>query len=363
MMLLCACGGGGGSGPGAEGSAERKVVRVGMTPFFEYHFLTVAHELGWDKELGLELKFTWLTQSGPAMQAVANGSVDTANTCTVCNYPFYETLPGVSNFITTDQYKGFVVIGRSGQAKTYDEFLKKLGDPEKAKQATIQQFRGSKWPMYSANYKPLLKGMLEQGGMSLDDVNVLNFADDEKSALALVGGTGDFYMGGLPAELNLLTNHPDDFVLVGGQEILGPAGLWYSNIAASNEWLNANETTALKLLAMNYRYNRYIQEDREAVLPIIRDAMNAHSGADLDLKQLRLVFDKFVYPRTYQQAQKETYNPSSEFYWRKSADYYLKQSNEVPDNADPVRNNPLEAWFDKLMQRPALLKWINKPLT
>jgi ABC-type nitrate/sulfonate/bicarbonate transport system substrate-binding protein len=350
--------------PAAEEPAEDEVavVRVGMTPFFEYHFFTVADELGWDDELGLDLQFTWLTQSGPAIQAVANGSIDTANTCIVCNFPFYESVPNLMNFITTDQFKGFVVIGRKGEVTTYDEFLEDLGDPEEAKLATIEQFRGATWPIYRANYDPLLSATLSQAGMTLDDVEIINFPDDEKSALAMIGGTGDFYMGGLPAEINLLTNYPDDFVLVGGSEILGPAGLWYSNIAATEEWLAANEDTALKLMAMNYRYNRYILEKRDAVLPFIRDAMNEHSGTDLTVEELEVIFDNFVGPRTYQQEAADTYNPDSPYYWGNSASYYVEQSTELPEDADYRRNNPLEEWFNKLMERDDLLAWIDSPL-
>ena len=41
---------------------------------------------------------------------------------------------------------------------------------------------------------------------------------NEKAALAMIGGEGDFYIGGLPSETNLLQNHPEDFKLIGGAE-------------------------------------------------------------------------------------------------------------------------------------------------
>jgi ABC-type nitrate/sulfonate/bicarbonate transport system substrate-binding protein len=341
---------------------DLQVVRVGMTPFFEYHYSTVASELGWDKELGLKLEFTWLTQSGPSIQALANGSIDTANTCIVCNFPFYESVPNLMNFINTDQFKGFIVIGRKGQVKTYDEFLTELGDPEKAKKATIEQFRGKTWPIYRANYEPLLTATLGQAGMTIDDVEILNFPDDEKSALAMIGGTGDFYMGGLPAEINLLLNHSDQFVLVGGADILGPAGLWYSNIASTEEWLAENEETALKLMAMSYRYNRYMNEKPDVVLPIILKAMNDHSGAQMSQDELKFVFENFVGPRTYQEDKETALNPDSDLYWGVSAEYYVKNSTELPEDADYRRNNPVDEWFAKFLARPDLLEWVDAPL-
>lgn len=348
--------------PPAPATPAPVVVRVSMTPFFDYQFWAVAKEFGWDKELGLDLQFTWFSQSGPATEALARGSVDTVNTCVVCNFPFYESVPQLMDFLTVNQFKGFVVVGRKGKCKTYQEFLEELKDPEAAKKATIQQFKGTTWPEYRVNYEPLIRGTLEQAGLTLDDIKIIDFPDDEKAALAMIGGTGDFYMGGLPSETNLLMNHPDKFVLVGGAEILGPAGLWYSQIASTKEWLEKNEDAALKIMAMSYRFNRYVNEQPERVLGIVQASINAHSGVGVTLDNLKFVFDTFLEFRTYQDEQKETYNPESPLYWGKSAEYYVKQSKDLPPGADYRRNNPLEEWFNKFLQRKDLLEWVDKPL-
>ena len=328
--------------PVAEAPAELVPVRVGMTPFFDYQFWSVAKEFGWDKELGLDLQFTWLTQSGPSIQALAGGELDMVNTCVVCNFPFYESVPEMVDFLNVNQFKGFVVLGRQGQSKSYQEFLTELGDPEKAKVAAIEQMKGKTFPVYLANYEPLLTAVLEQGGLTLSDVTTINFADDEKAALAAIGGEGDFYMGGLPSEINLLMNHPDQFKLIGGSEILGPAGLWYSNIASTKDYLAANEETALKIMAMSYRFNRYVQEDIAIVLPLVVEAMNAHSGVATDPDELKFIFDTFLDFRTYQQDQETAFNPESDLYWEQSAKYYVERSKDLPEGADYLLTNPHE---------------------
>ena len=96
--------------------------------------------------MGLDLQFEWLTQSGPSIQALANGSLDTVNTCVVCNYPFYESVPEMQNFLTVNQFKGFVVIGRVGQSKSYDELLAELGDAAKAKHGRHRADEGQDLP-------------------------------------------------------------------------------------------------------------------------------------------------------------------------------------------------------------------------
>lgn len=349
-------------GAGSVPAQEQTTVRVGMTPFFDYQFFSVAKEFGWDEELGLDLKFEWLTQSGPSIQALANGSLDTVNTCVVCNFPFYESVPEMVNFLTVNQFKGFVVIGRIGQSKPYADALAELGTPEAAKQATIEQMKGKTFPVYLANYKPLMTAVLEQAGLSLDDVTTVNFADDEKAALAFISGEGDFYMGGLPSEINLLMNHPDQFQLIGGAEILGPAGLWYSNVASTDDWLSENEDAALKIMAMSYRYNRYVQEKIDVVMPIVVKAMNDHSGVATDVESLKFIFDRFLEFRTYQQDAETTYNSDSPLFWENSAEYYVAKSTELPEGADHLRNNPLNAWYEKFVGREDLLTWVDAPL-
>jgi len=338
------------------------VVRVGMTPFFDYQFFSVAKEYGWDKELGLDLQFQWLTQSGPSIQALASGSLDTVNTCVVCNFPFYESVPEMQDFLTVNQFKGFVVVGRQGKSKSYSELLTELGDAAKAKKAAIEQFKGKTFPEYLANYKPLLTAVLEQAGIDFTDIKTINFADDEKAALAMIGGTGDFYIGGLPSEINLIMNHADQFKLIGGAEILGPAGLWYSNIAATEKWLAANQDAALKIMAMSYRYNRYVREKIDTIMPIVVKAMNDHSGVATDINSLKFIFDKFLEFRTYKQDADTTYNPNSPLFWENSAKYYVAKSTELPKGADYALKNPLNAWYKKFIAKKDLLAWVDTPL-
>lgn len=345
-----------------EATGEAVPVRVAMTPFFDYQFFSVADELGWDEELGLDLQFTWFTQSGPSVQALVNGSVDTVNTCVICNFPFYESVPELTDFLTVNQFKGFVLIGRVGQSTSYAEFLEELGDPAAAQKATLEQVRGKTFPMYSANYETLLKATLDQAGMTLEDVQITNFPDDEKAALAYIGGTGDFYMGGLPSEINLLQNHPEEFQLIGGSEILGPAGLWYSQVASSTDWLAANEDAALKIMALSYRFNRYVNDQPDVVMPIVARAMNEHSGVATSEDDLGFIFDTFLAFRSYQDDATTTYDPGSDLYWGRSADYYVTQSADLPEGADYRRQNPLDEWFEKFLARADLLEWVDAPL-
>lgn len=364
VVATSSCGGtrSGGSPTTVSSTTVPVTVSVGETPFFDYQFFAVAKKLGWDKQLGLNLKFSWLTQSGPAVAALANGSVDTANTCVVCNYPYYSSVPDLRDFLTTEQFKGFVLIGRKGKSKSYAQYLAKFHNAKKAKKATIEQLRGKTFPIYTANYKAMLQAVLSEAGMTLKDVKVINFADDQKSALAFEGGTGDFYFGGLPAEISILQGRQNQFQIIGGTEILGPAGLWYSNVAATSSWLAKNKDTALKIMAMSYRYNRYVNSKPMTVLPIVGEAMSGHSGTNITVSYLKYVFNTFLAFRTYQEDAKTTYNPKSPLYWGRSAMYYAKQTTNLPKNANYLRQNPLNQWFKDFLARKDLRSWVDAPL-
>ncbi len=124
--------------------------------------------------------------------------------------------------MTVNQFKGFVVIGRIGQSKTYEELLAELGSARQGQDRRHRANQAAKtFPVYLANYQPLITAVLGQAGLTIDDIQTINFADDEKAALAFISGEGDFYIGGLPSEINLLMNHSDQFQLIGGAEIPG----------------------------------------------------------------------------------------------------------------------------------------------
>jgi hypothetical protein len=48
--------------------------------------------------------------------------------------------------------------------------------------------------------------MLENADLTLDDITILDFADDAKAAAAFLRGEGDFYYGSLPQGSNCSRN-------------------------------------------------------------------------------------------------------------------------------------------------------------
>ena len=194
--------------------------------------------------------------------------------------------------------------------------------------------------------------------MSIDDVQTINFADDEKAALAFISGEGEFYMGGLPSEINLLMNHPDQFKLIGGAEILGPAGLWYSNVASTEE------------VAGGKRGRRPQDHGHVVSLQPLRPGEDRRDHAhrrqgderpfgrrDRRRQSLKFIFDKFLEFRTYKQDAETTYNPNSPAVLGELGEVLRRQVDRAAQGRRLCGQEPAERLVQEIrrQERPARL--------
>lgn len=68
-------------------------------------------------------------------------------------------------------------------------------------------------------------------GFTLEGVEIIDFADDTQATAAFLRDEGDYYTGSLPQEVKLLSE--EGYVAVAENEAIGPGGLWFSNVFAS----------------------------------------------------------------------------------------------------------------------------------
>ncbi|WP_080692121.1 ABC transporter substrate-binding protein [Brucella anthropi] len=346
-------------GIAAANADDVKTVKVGITPYFDYMPWVIAKEKGLDKEVGINLDLVTITNTAAGVAAMRQGSLDIVSSCHVCNFPLYKSVPSLRSFLITDQFKGFIVIGRKG-TDTFAELEAKVG-AEKAKEQILKGFKGKTFPTVLSTYKPLLTAALDQVGMTISDLNVIESGDDAQAALAFQRGTGDFYVGSLPQETKLLSM-PDKYVNVGGSEILGPAGLWYSTMVSTQEWLDKNDDTAVKLAAIWYRVSRYADERFDDVAPIWVKATNERAAASFTIDDFKGTFQLLAFP-TLEKAKTTVFNPSSGVYWKKSVDFYEKQNaDQLPGGLEPASNALEEKYYTKLAADKNLTDWINSPL-
>lgn len=338
---------------------ELVTVKVGITPYFDYMPWVIAKEKGFDKDLGINLDLVTITNTAGGVAAMRQGSLDVVSSCHVCDFPLYKSVPSLRSFLITDQFKGFIIVGRKG-AETFADLEQKIG-AEKAKEQILKGFKGKSFPTVLSTYRQLLSSALGQVGMTISDINVVESGDDAQAALAFQRGTGDYYMGSLPQETKLLSM-PDKYVNVGGSEILGPAGLWYSTMVSTQGWLEKNDETALKLAAIWYRVSRYANERFDAIAPDWVRATNERAAASFTVDELKTTFSLMDFPSL--QSSKETiFNKDSYLYWERSVDFYKNHNaDQLPHGVDPSKNDVEEAYFNKLSANQKLIDWINAPL-
>lgn len=355
--LAAACG-----SPPERSDSGADIVRIGLSPYFEYQPWVIADELGLDEQQGIDLQFTSIESTQTAAVAARRGDIDLVPSCHSCAFPFYKEIPELRDFMITNQFKGFIVVGRTGQTDTFEELSASIG-PDAAKERILHGLRGKTFVIQRAGYEALLVAALDQVGMTIDDIEIVDMPDDSAAALAFTSGTGDYYIGSLPQEARLL-QEPDRFVNVGGTDILGPAGLWYSTMLATEDWLNDNHDTVLRLMAVWYRTMRYLDEQPQRTLPMFTEAINTAAASDLPLSEVEYIVAELEFFPTLQQAAETVYNPESELYFRQSVDFYAKgNADKLPEDfvVDDVVVD--DRYFDELRRNQELVSWIDSPLS
>lgn len=345
---------------GIASAQDLKTVRVGITPYFDYMPWVVAKEMGLDKQVGLDIELVTVATTPQGVAAMRQGSVDVVSSCHVCDFPLYKSVPSLRSWLITDQFKGFIVIGRKG-AETYDSTVAAGSTAAAAKEAILKGFTGKTFALMPASFRPLLSSALSQVGMKYEDVKILEFGDDAQAALAFQRGEGDYYMGSLTQEIKLLGS-PDKYVSIGGQEILGAAGLWYSTMSSTQDWLEENEETVLKLSAIWFRMARYMAERFDETAPKLVAVNNQRAAASFTMDEFKTMYQLLTFP-TVELAGDTVFNPSSDLYWKRSVDFYQKQNaGDLPEGVSPGDNALEESYFKKLQANAELMGWIDSPL-
>lgn len=345
-----------------SGEAELTKVRVGIAPYPMFIFWIPVHELGIDKEFGLDIEVTEYAMSLPAAQAMIHGDVDICPSCHNEHIAAMAGAPQLEQLGTLGYFKGFIFVGRKGEWKSIDELVAELG-PEKAKETRLKEFKGKSF-VGIPQRKPLIIDAIAQVGLTEDDITLMKFADDQKGATAFIKGKGDISIGGLPQAKRLL-GMPDQYVNIGGDEILGPAGLWYDTNITTKKFITGNRETCLRAMAAFYRAIRLFDKDPTIMSEIASKALSRMTGGEFseeDWIEMQTKYDDFV---SIEEAKEGYFNPDSPLYWRIAVDYNIKLAKELGDLDSSVTadNNFLEheKLFWELLDRKDLMDKIYAP--
>lgn len=347
-------------------STEPTSLTVGVLPFLDYQPWYVASALGLDKEQGIELQFKTFPLEPNEILAVARGDIQIGQGAIGSLIPAIPQRDDLRIFLSEAQFKGFAFVGRSGEIKTFDDFVNEGMSADDAQMATIQQFKGKEIVTIKSSFGATINATLEEADLKPNDVTILNFQDSPSAAVTYIRGTGDIFMGGLPETVKLLKQSGDKYLTVIGAEDMGPAGLWYSNAYVTQGYLDENREQLVKLSAVWYRAMRYIREQPDETYPIMVEKLNAQGGSGLTVADVKELIPEFTFFPTSDEAAALTYDSASTAYWKVLTDYLIPQnekSGTIPvGSVDADVIIVQEQLFGELQANTALMDWINSPL-
>jgi ABC-type nitrate/sulfonate/bicarbonate transport system substrate-binding protein len=351
------------SQPAAKVAAPISVT-IAVGPFLDNQPLRLAAAWGLDKQVGLSFKSIVLPSNNAIFQALRTGDAHVGAGTVAGLPPIVKQAPELRNWAIKDQFLGYFIVGRKGAGPVYADLIRNGVAPRSATRQVLSSFLGKSFCIVRIQNWPVVEGALQAIGLDPSRVDVKDFADDAKAAQAFLSGACDFYTGSLPQQAKLLLDYPARFVAVGGYEILGPGALWYDTWTSTDSWLQANEDTALRVLAVHYRVMRYIQERPNWVAPELTKLVNEASAGSLPVSQVKFLMQRFSLFHTPAQAQQRAYNPRSPFYWLNQANFIVKQNVKSLPAGYNVRTWEVEdVWFNKFLARKDLVRWVKSPLT
>ena len=267
-------------------------VRVGSGPYPHYQSFFLAKEWGIDDMFGLDFEISAFNNSAVGYEACVRGDVDVTYGCIAEQVAVMQGAPDIRNFAYVGYFKGFFFVGRKGEMTEWSDLVAEMG-LEEAIEYRRNEFKGKTICVIPQKI-PLVVDMLEQVGLTENDVEFLQFADDQKGATAFMSGSGDIYIGGIPQQMTL--TKMDEFINLGGYEILGPAGVWYDTMASTDEFMLNNREAALRTLACMLFVEGLFERDMQTFSEVCAAELTRLSGAEYtveDFIDMQTIYDEY----------------------------------------------------------------------
>lgn len=339
---------------------ELEKVRIGITPYPMYVVFAVADELGIDHDLGIDLDIEVFTGTSTGAQALTRGDIKITSACIAEHLPLISGSPDIVNFAPVGNFKGFFYVGRESEFTPWEELVEKEGSVEAAKETRLNEFKGKTFCIIPQR-KALILDTIAQIGLTEDDITLMNFADDAKAANAFLSGTGDIYIGSLPQQRSLVAQ--DGFVNIGGQEILGTAGLWFDTMLTTDKFMEEERETALRLYSTMLASINAFYDDQDGYSEIAAKIFTDLSGVETPAEEWKTFMTEFDELVSVENAGKEFYNKEDPMYWGNVVDYNIELLVAQGDLEEGVTGEQYfgggESLYSELMTRDDLLEIIN----
>jgi len=281
------------------------------------------------------------------------------SSCVAEHLPVVRGAPTITNFTPLGFFKGFFFVGREGELMAWDDLVDEMG-LEAAREYRLNEFEGKTFAIIPPR-RPLIVDALNQVGLTADDVEFLYFADDARAALAFMTGSGDFYIGSLPQQTALLRE--DGFINVGGDEILGPAGMWFDTMLSTDAFMIEQRETALRTLAIMFASTNLFYSDPWAYSEVAARLFSDFSGMDVPTEEWHTFMTVYDELQTVEMVEEGFFNPDSHLYWRLTVEFYIdlliEEGSVDPGLCPDEFYGESQSLFFDLLERQDLLDKIN----
>ncbi|WIY53558.1 hypothetical protein O9Z70_03190 [Devosia sp. YIM 151766] len=278
-------------------------IRASMMPYFDHSQASIGLEKGWFDEVGITFlpdgKGTMLTSADQAMGIAAAGTQDVMAGLPQLFMPGFNNLPKMQLFSLGAYFKGFAIMAQPDAGyRSYAEFIADGLAPEEALQQSIAQMRGKSFAYPAeAAIKGFIDLALERGGVSLDEMSTVVAPDAETTRL-MESDRADFQVGGVPSRLTLQVNGYKPIVTSGDlASAASPSAdsddlraVLYAGWMATDEWIENNRDTALRMVSVSMRINQLIKDDPSEALAIHVPYLNSAAGTDFDTATGEVVY-------------------------------------------------------------------------
>ena len=221
---------------------------------------------------------------------------------------------------------------------TYQELLES-GDADALANAVRQLEGKTVVTTRSTDMEMGVASALMAGGLTLDDVEIVDMNPDDGLA-AFLAGTGDAFLGGLPHRFRLVDEEGMN-ELVTAQD-LGPEAVIQCGFSATEDWVNENREALVDFARGTFLTLQYIEENKEEAFPQILAHLNAKAGSTMTYEALDNLWNNIeFFPSTGRAAYDLMVAEDGTRYWKDRLqfvdDYYRGQGVVAnPLNVDDV---------------------------
>lgn len=263
----------------------------GHLPYIDHSWAVIGIRKGWFTDVGITiLPGPDGDIAGPGtQQKIISGEMHVSQG-QAATMPSQRANVPMKNFCNSNVFQGFAIMAQPNQGyKTVDDFVAEGVSSEEAIRLTVQQMKGKKftYPAVSipTGFIPLA---LEKGGLTLEDMETI-VAEEADSWRNMIAGNADFQSGGVPSRLTLeargfipiITSFDLAKYAEPSAESIELRAVFQDGWMASDEWLEENWETALRMCSVTFRTTEFMNTNEAEAIAIHMPFLNSIAGTEL----------------------------------------------------------------------------------